>query len=243
MTNHPTSSNPVKNTDPAEIAKFDAMAATWWDPNGPCKPLHEINPIRLAYILSKCSIEEKKVLDIGCGGGILTESLASLGAKVIGLDQSFEVIKVAKMHWQGGKHVPPPTYVQASAEEFASQHPKEFDVITCMELLEHVPDPNSLLHSIATLLSDDGKVILSTLNRTPKSYLYAILGAEYVLKMLPKGTHDYRHFIRPSELEAGLRQCGLKLIDLKGMSYNPFTKNYNLSKDISVNYLAVATKS
>ncbi len=232
----------MQNIDPTEITKFNQMAATWWDPNGPCEPLHKLNPIRLGYITSKVSLENKKVLDIGCGGGILTESLAIMGANVTGLDLAEDALTVARLHWPQEAVISAPTYVCDSAENYATLHPEQFDVITCMELIEHVPDPMQLIQAIATLLKPGGHLFCSTLNRTPASYLTAIIGAEYLLNKLPKGTHEYKKFIRPNEFGQLLRQSGLTLNNLSGVKYNVFTQDFSLSSSLSVNYLLHATK-
>ncbi|HRE32053.1 MAG TPA: bifunctional 2-polyprenyl-6-hydroxyphenol methylase/3-demethylubiquinol 3-O-methyltransferase UbiG [Candidatus Berkiella sp.] len=223
------------NVDPQEILKFDDMAAYWWDPTGPCKPLHDINPLRLQFIQTHTHLHQKNVLDLGCGGGILTESLSTFSGKVTGLDQSAQVLAAAKAH---AAHLPtPPTYIERTAEDFAEEHPGTFDVITCMEMLEHVPSPLSILKACHTLLKPGGDLFLSTLNRTPKSFLLAIVGAEYLLKMLPKGTHDYKHFIRPSELSNWAQSKGFRLKSMKGIEYHILTRSFRLSSDVSVNYL------
>lgn len=224
------------NYDASEIAKFEKMAANWWDVNGECKPLHDINPLRLAFIKEHATLVGANVLDIGCGGGILSESLAESGAQVTGIDLSEAAIGAAKTH---NASQPNKVYYQVTAAEtLAESNPEQFDIITCMELLEHVPDPAQLIQSCAKLVKPGGKVFFSTINRNPKAYLYTVLGAEYVLKMLPKGTHDYAKFIRPAELATWMRQSGLTLKELKGMQYNPFTRHYHLDANVSVNYLA-----
>ncbi len=233
----------MHNSSPHEIAKFNSMASTWWDPNGPCEPLHKLNPIRLSYITKFTALEDKKILDIGCGGGILSESMAMMGAQVTGLDLAEDALTVAKLHWPQNTALTAPCYLNHSAESFAHSHPEQFDIITCMELMEHVPNPLSLIQSIALLLKPGGKLFCSTLNRSPASYLTAIIGAEYILAKLPKGTHDYQKFIRPNEFSALLRQSGLTLKDLTGVKYNLFTQNFNISSDLSVNYLLHATKA
>ena len=226
----------AQNIDPQEVAKFDALASRWWDPHSEFKPLHAINPLRLNYIDSLCALAGKQVLDIGCGGGLLTEAMAARGAQVTGIDMAPTSIGVAKLHLlESGLSV---DYQVVTAEDFATQHPQRFDVVTCMEMLEHVPDPASVIAACARLVKPGGHVVLSTLNRNPKSYLFAVIGAEYLLRMLPKGTHDYRKFIRPSELEAWARAAGLKLKGLRGLSYNPLTQSYALGADIDVNYMA-----
>ncbi len=225
----------LQNVDPQEVRKFNALASRWWDSTSEFKPLHDINPLRLNYIDEHAGIAGKKVLDVGCGGGILSESMAFRGAEVTGIDMATAALSVAKLHLhESGAKV---NYQQLSVEALASDQPETFDVVTCMELLEHVPDPSSVIKSCAELVKPGGDIFFSTLNRNAKSYLFAILGAEYILKMLPKGTHDYQKFIRPSELEEWVREAGLELKKITGMSYNPITKNYKLNQDISVNYL------
>jgi 2-polyprenyl-6-hydroxyphenyl methylase / 3-demethylubiquinone-9 3-methyltransferase len=226
------------NVDPAEIEKFSTMAADWWNPFGSCKPLHEINPLRLSFIQKQTSLEGKRVLDIGCGGGILTESLAKAGASVVAIDLSAEAIAVAQDHALSQDLTI--EYVISSAEEFSDEHPGEFDIITCMEMLEHVPDPSAILSASAKLLKPNGDLFLSTINRNLKSYLQAILGAEYLLKLLPKGTHEYDKFIRPRELLAMLQQENLQIVDMAGLHYQPVFRTYTLNEDVSVNYLAHA---
>lgn len=229
-----------QNVHPQEIAKFEALASRWWDPTSEFKPLHDINPLRLDYVDRIASLQGKKVLDVGCGGGILAESMALRGALVTGIDMGETPLKVARLHaMESGAQV---DYQHISAEELAAQHPGEYDIVTCMEMLEHVPDPGSTIAACSTLLKPDGKAFFSTINRNPKAYLFAIVGAEYVLNLLPKGTHDYKNFIRPSELEAWTRAADIKLKDLSGMSYNPLTGQYSLGKDLSVNYLGYGIK-
>lgn len=229
------------NTDPAEIAKFDSLASRWWDPNSEFKPLHDINPLRLDYIDQFCGgLEGKKVIDIGCGGGILAESMAARGAQVTGIDMGEAPLSVAKLHGlESGITV---DYERITAEAMAEQQAGEYEVVTCMEMLEHVPDPASTIAACAKLVKPGGAVFLSTINRNPKSYLFAIIGAEYVLRLLPKGTHDFSKFIRPSELEHWTRKANLIMNNLTGMSYNPLTKEYTLGRDLSVNYLAFCSK-
>lgn len=225
----------TRNVDPEEISKFEALAARWWDPESEFKPLHDINPLRLDFIDQRAHLSGKRVLDVGCGGGILSESMAARGAKVTAIDASQVPISVAKLHQQEtGSDV---DYRLATVEDIADSDEGPFDAVTCLELVEHVPDPASVISACASLLEPGGHVFLSTLNRNPKSYLFAIIGAEYVLGLLPKGTHDYAKFIRPSELDAWARRAGLKLNELTGMSYNPFTRRYRLGEDVSVNYL------
>ncbi len=231
----------TKNVDPNELAKFEALASRWWDPESEFKPLHDLNPIRMSYIDSYINVAELKVLDIGCGGGILTETLAKRGATVTGIDMTNAPLQVAKLHAldTGIENI---TYVQTTAEQLASEQPGTYDVITCMEMLEHVPDPSSILASIHSLLKPNGWAFLSTINRNPKAWLMAVVGAEYIMRLLPRGTHDYEKFIRPSELANWTRQADLKTIDFRGMSYNPLTKNFRLSSDVSVNYLMASQK-
>lgn len=226
----------TSNIDPAEINKFNKLAAAWWDPHGQCKPLHDINPLRVSFIMQHCSIADKKIIDIGCGGGILTESLAREGALLTGIDMSPDALMIANTHAQSN-HLTI-EYQQTTAEAFATQHPQQFDIVTCMELLEHVPDPISIIRSCARLVKPHGHIFFSTLNRNLKSYAMAIIGAEYLLKMLPQGTHDYAKFIKPSELEGWIRGEHLQLKALGGISYNPLIRSYSLSDDVSVNYLA-----
>jgi 2-polyprenyl-6-hydroxyphenyl methylase/3-demethylubiquinone-9 3-methyltransferase len=226
--------------DPDEVAKFDESASRWWDPNSEYKPLHDINPLRLNYIDQRAALAGKRVVDVGCGGGILAESMAARGARVVGVDMAGGALAVAKLHTlESGLSV---DYRQMTAEQLAETEPASFDVVTCMELLEHVPDPALLVASCAQLVKPGGQVFFSTLNRNPKSYLLAIAAAEYVLKMLPKGTHDYAKFIRPAELAKWLRAAGLDLKNVTGLSYNPLTRRYYLSQDISVNYLVHTVK-
>ncbi len=231
---------PARNYDPAEIRKFEELAARWWDPASEFKPLHDINPLRLDYIDQRAGLAGKRVLDIGCGGGILAESMARRGAKVTGIDMGEAPLAVARLHLlESGLDI---DYQRITAEEFAEQHPEAFDVVTCMEMLEHVPDPARTVEACMKLVKPGGHVFFSTINRNPKSYLFAIIGAEYLLRLLPKGTHDYGKFIRPSELVGWTRRAGLAARELTGMSYNPFTQTYSLGKDISVNYLLHAVR-
>lgn len=225
-----------QNIDQQEIAKFDVIASRWWDQDGEFKPLHDINPLRLDYVDAIANLNGKRVVDIGCGGGILSEGMAQRGADVTGIDMAEAALTVAKLHLhESGVKV---DYQLCTAEDLAKQQPGQFDVVTCMELLEHVPDPASIISACARLVKPDGHVFLSTINRNMKSYVFAIVGAEYVLNMLPRGTHDYSKFIRPSELETWARHAGLKLSQLKGIVYNPLVRTYSLSSDIDVNYLA-----
>lgn len=229
------------NIDTAEIAKFEALASRWWDKNSEFKPLHDINPLRANFIDLHSPVVEKKLLDVGCGGGILAESLAHRGAEVTGIDMGAAPLNVARLHaLESGVNV---TYEQITAEEKAVQMPGAFDIVTCMEMLEHVPDPASVIKACADLVKDGGDLYFSTINRNPKSYAFAILGAEYILRLLPRGTHEYAKFIRPSELANWLRAAGLELKTITGMTYNPFTKTYKLNpNDVSVNYLIHAKK-
>ena len=229
------------NVDPAEIDKFSALASRWWDPDSEFKPLHAINPLRLDWILSYTgSLAGKQVLDVGCGGGILSESLAQSGADVTGIDLAERSLKIARLHsLESGV---PVKYEMVSAEDMADQHPGRFDVVTCMEMLEHVPDPGSIIQACSKLVKPGGWVFFSTLNRNPKSFLFAIVGAEYVLGLMPKGTHSYEGFIKPSELISSARRSGLDALALKGLEYNPITKHYRLSGDTSVNYLLASRR-
>ncbi len=230
------------NVDQSEINKFEELASRWWDPNSEFKPLHEINPLRLAYIDDHAGgLAGKKVLDVGCGGGILAESMAEKGAEVTGIDMGEANLEVARLHLlESGLEV---DYRQMPVEKLAEEMPGAFDVVTCMEMLEHVPDPGSVIRACATLVKPGGKVFFSTINRNPKSYLFAIVGAEYLLQLLPKGTHDYARFIRPSELNRWVREAGLETRDITGMTYNPFTRVYRLDPgDVDVNYLVTTDK-
>ena len=231
----------IKNLDHDEVNKFDELSAKWWDKDGEFRPLHQINPLRVNFIEERSSVEGKKVLDVGCGGGILAEALNELGANVTGIDASENTIGVAKSHSRSiGSDV---IYIQNTIEEFISSHPNEkFDVITCLEMLEHVPSPNEIIKSCSNLLKDDGNIFFSTINRNPRSYLFAVIGAEYILNLLPKGTHDYEKFIKPSELAKWIREAGLNSKETIGLSYNPITGNYWLGKDIQVNYMVHAKK-
>ena len=224
------------NVDAAEVAKFEKLAHRWWDPQSEFKPLHEINPLRLGYIEDHAgALNGKRIVDIGCGGGILSESMAAKGADVLGIDMGETPLSVAKLHkLESGVEL---EYRQCTAESLAEEMPHSFDVVTCMEMLEHVPDPASVIKACATLVKPGGKVFFSTINRNMKAYLFAIVGAEYVLQMLPKGTHDYAKFIRPSEMEAWARDAELTFTNMIGMTYNPLTKNYALGNDVNVNYL------
>lgn len=228
------------NADQIEIDKFSKLAHHWWDPTSEFKPLHAINPLRLSWIQEHADIHGKKVLDVGCGGGILTESLAKAGAQAKGIDLSEKALKVADLHsLETGIAV---QYELISAEDLAEKEAGQYDVVTCMEMLEHVPDPLSIIRACYKLAKPGGKVFFSTLNRNPKSYLLAVIGAEYILRMLPKGTHDYKKFIQPSELAQYAREAGLEMNELIGLSYNPFTEVYSLSRDTDVNYLIACSK-
>ena len=228
------------NVDQSEIAKFSALAHRWWDPNSEFKPLHAINPLRLNWIKSFVSLEDKKVVDVGCGGGILAESISQSGADTTGIDLSEKALKVAELHaLEVGANL---TYRSISAEDLADEQAEQYDVVTCMEMLEHVPDPASVVRACAKLCKPGGTLFFSTLNRNPKSYLFAIIGAEYILKLLPKGTHEYTKFIKPSELVAFTRQAGLELLGMKGLSYNPITQVYSLGDDVDVNYMIAVRK-
>jgi 2-polyprenyl-6-hydroxyphenyl methylase/3-demethylubiquinone-9 3-methyltransferase len=228
------------NADPAELQKFASLAHRWWDPESEFKPLHDINPLRLDFIDRIAGIRGKRVLDVGCGGGILSESMAGRGADVTGIDLGEKALKVAQLHkLESGASV---DYRLVAVEALALEQPQSFDVVTCMEMLEHVPDPFAVVRACAQLVKPGGRVFFSTLNRNPKSYLFAVIGAEYVLNMLPKGTHEYNKFIKPSELSAWCRSAGLEVSGLGGMSYNPLNRRYSLGMDVSVNYLMHAVK-
>jgi 2-polyprenyl-6-hydroxyphenyl methylase/3-demethylubiquinone-9 3-methyltransferase len=232
---------PETNADPAELAKFSALAHRWWDPTSEFRPLHEINPLRLAHIEKLAAgLAGKRVLDVGCGGGILAEAMAARGANVTGIDLSARALTVARLHaLEVGSSV---EYRDISAEDLAAESPQGFDVVTCMEMLEHVPQPASVVRACATLVKPGGRVFFSTINRNAKSFLFAIVGAEYVLRLLPKGTHEYARFIRPSELARDCRAAGLEVDDITGMTYNPLTRRYALGRDADVNYLLACRK-
>jgi len=225
----------TSNHDPAEIARFDATAQRWWDPHGEFKALHALNPVRLAYVDERAGLRGKRVLDVGCGGGLLSEAMARAGATVTGIDLAPLTIEVAELHALDSGL--PVRYVRQAAEMHALEHAGEYDVITCMEMLEHVPDPAGVLRPLHTLVKPGGRVFLSTLNRTLKAYLFAVVGAEYVLNLIPRGTHTYERFIRPSELARWSRAAGFELEDLSGLAYDPFANTARLSKDVDVNYL------
>ena len=231
---------PRMNADPHEIQKFSELAHRWWDPTSEFRPLHEINPLRLEWINARAPLAGKKVIDIGCGGGILTESMAKKGADATGIDLSDKALKVADLHsLESGAKV---RYELISAEDMAAREAGQYDVVTCMEMLEHVPDPAAIVKAAAALVKPGGQVIFSTLNRNPKAYLFAIVGAEYLLRMLPKGTHDYAKFITPAELSQFAREAGLQVDGLKGMTYNPLTKISALNQDTDVNYMVACSR-
>jgi 2-polyprenyl-6-hydroxyphenyl methylase/3-demethylubiquinone-9 3-methyltransferase len=226
----------TRNADPAELAKFAALAQSWWDPKGPSKPLHDLNPLRLQYVERAAALLDKPVLDVGCGGGILSEAMARAGARVLGIDLSQAVLDVAELHALEGKV--PVEYRAIAAEELAQERPAAFDLVTCMEMLEHVPDPAASVKALAALVKPGGDVIVSTINRNPLAFAVAIVGAEYIARVLPRGTHEYLKFIRPSELARWGREAQLELRDLTGITYNPFTRSFRLSPNTDVNYLA-----
>jgi 2-polyprenyl-6-hydroxyphenyl methylase/3-demethylubiquinone-9 3-methyltransferase len=230
------------NADPAELAKFSDLAHRWWDPESEFRPLHQINPLRLDWIQSLVPLAGKRVLDVGCGGGILADAMARKGAQVLGIDLATKALKVAQLHALEA-HTANVEYREISAEALASEQPGDFDAVTCMEMLEHVPDPASVVRACSTLVKPGGWVFFSTINRNPKSFLFAIVGAEYVLKILPRGTHEYTKFIRPSELAGYCRGAGLELAHARGMEYNPLTRRYWMSSDTSVNYLFATQRS
>jgi 2-polyprenyl-6-hydroxyphenyl methylase/3-demethylubiquinone-9 3-methyltransferase len=230
------------NVDPAELAKFSDLAHRWWDPESEFAPLHQINPLRLDWINAQVHLKDKHVLDVGCGGGILTDAMARLGAQTLGIDLATKSLKVAQLHALEAQ-TPHVQYREISAEALAAEQPASFDVVTCMEMLEHVPNPSSVVRACAQLVKPGGWVFFSTLNRNPKSFLFAIVGAEYVLNILPRGTHEYNKFIRPSELARDCREAGLNWQHTRGMEYNPFTRRYWLSADTSVNYLVATQKA
>lgn len=229
------SENTESNVDANEVSKFDGMAARWWDPEGEFRPLHDLNPVRLRFILQHADIVGQPVLDVGCGGGILSEAMAQAGAIVTGIDAAQKALTVAKLHaLESGVQL---DYQNTIAEDHASEHAGAYDVVTCMELLEHVPNPASLMQACAQLVKPGGRIFLSTINRNPKAYALAVLGAEYIMRLLPKGTHDYAKFIKPSELARMARQAGLQLIDEAGMHYNPVLRSASLTRSVDVNYL------
>jgi 2-polyprenyl-6-hydroxyphenyl methylase / 3-demethylubiquinone-9 3-methyltransferase len=229
----------TRNTDPEEIAKFDRIAKQWWDLKGPMKPLHQLNPLRLSLIQEQINLTNKRVLDIGCGGGILSEAMAREGAQVTGIDMSTAALNAAITHAK--EHHINIEYQTTTAEDHADNHSAHYDVITCLEMLEHVPDPSSIVATCKKMLKPDGKLFFSTINRTAKAYLFAIIGAEHLLKLLPKGTHEHHKFIQPAELNNWCEQQNLKLETLTGIHYNPLTQHFKLTKDVSVNYLCCYT--
>jgi 2-polyprenyl-6-hydroxyphenyl methylase/3-demethylubiquinone-9 3-methyltransferase len=231
----------MSNVDAAEVAKFEALASKWWDPESEFRPLHQINPLRANWIDARAQVAGKKLLDVGCGGGILTESMAHRGATAKGVDMGEKPLKVAQLHAleTGLQHV---SYEKITIEDLAEREPESFDVVCCMEMLEHVPDPSAVVAACARLAKPGGHLFFSTLNRNPMSYIQAVIGAEYVLKLLPKGTHDYRKFIRPSELQSWIRQSGLVRQDSIGLTYNPLNQRYRLTDNQTVNYMLYATK-
>ena len=229
------------NADPQELAKFSELAHRWWDPESEFRPLHQINPRRLEWIDQQVRLQGKRALDVGCGGGILADAMARKGAQVLGIDLATKALRVAQLHAIEAA-TPNIAYREVAAEALADEMPGQFDVVTCMEMLEHVPDPASVVQACATLTKPGGWVFFSTLNRNPKSFLFAIVGAEYVLKLLPKGTHEWARFIRPSELAQSVRAAGLELVGSRGLEYNPFTRRYWLSDDTSVNYMLACRK-
>ncbi len=229
------------NADPQELAKFSDLAHKWWDPESEFRPLHQINPLRLDWIDQLAAVSGKNVVDVGCGGGILAESMARRGANVLGVDLADKPLKVAQLHaMEAG--VANLDYRSIAAEDLAAEQPAAFDVVTCMEMLEHVPDPSSIIRACATMARPGGWVFFSTLNRNPKSFLFAIVGAEYLLKLLPQGTHEFSRFIRPAELARWIREAGLELVQFKCLEYNPLTRRYWLSGDTSVNYMVACRK-
>jgi len=240
MTQTATQQTKTQNVDPNEIAKFEALASRWWDKESEFKPLHDINPLRLNYIDERACLPGKKVLDVGCGGGILSEGLCQRGAHVMGIDMGEAPLSVAKLHGlESGVVV---DYQQITVEELAEAQPGTFDIVTCLEMLEHVPEPASIIKACEKLLKPGGELFLSTINRNPKAFLFAIVGAEHILQMLPKGTHEYKKFIKPSELSSYVRKAGLDFKEVTGMVYNPILKEYKLSRDVDVNYLIYAKK-
>lgn len=229
------------NVDPGEVARFNALASQWWDPQGEFWTLHAVNPLRLAYVRERAELAGARALDVGCGGGLLAEALAAEGARVTGIDLAPASLTVARLHLrESGADV---EYVETSAERYAHDHPGEFDVVTCFEMLEHVPEPASVIRACARAATPGGQVFFSTLNRNPKSFLFAIAGAEYLLNMIPRGTHEYAKFIRPSELEAWARDAGLALNDVTGLHYNPLTRGFRLGGNVDVNYFMHCSRS
>ncbi len=232
------SGEPDRNVDPQEVARFDDLARKWWDGAGDFKALHDINPLRVGYIAERVELAGKRVLDVGCGGGILSEALAAKGARLKGIDAASGPLEATRLHlYESGQQV---DYELTTIEELAARQVEPFDIITCLEMLEHVPDPGSVIRSCRALLKDDGQLFLSTINRSPKSYLFMVIGAEYLLRLLPRGTHDYEKFIKPAELAAWCREAGLGIKDLTGMTYNPLSQVYKTGPDVDVNYIAWA---
>lgn len=229
------------NADPQELAKFSDLAHRWWDPTSEFKPLHDINPLRIEWIDKHVGLSGKRVIDVGCGGGLLSEGMAAKGANVTGIDLSEKALGVARLHLYESGHTI--DYRHIAAEAMAAEQPESFDAVACLEMLEHVPDPGSIVRACSTMLKPGGRAVFSTLNRNPKAYLYAVVGAEYVLNMLPKGTHDYAKFIRPAELARFCREAGLLVEEVIGMHYNPLSKTYSLGGDASVNYLVRTIKA
>jgi 2-polyprenyl-6-hydroxyphenyl methylase / 3-demethylubiquinone-9 3-methyltransferase len=232
----------MSNVDAHEVNKFSNLASRWWDASGEFKTLHDINPLRLRYIQTHSgTLQQRHIVDVGCGGGLLSEAMAACGAQVTGLDMSAASLNVARLHlFESGLHV---NYLETKVEDFAADHPGLFDIVTCMEMLEHVPDPQSVILACARLLKPGGKAFFSTLNRTPKSFLFAIVGAEYLLRLLPRGTHEYARFIRPAELATWIRASELQLQDISGLSYNPWSQHYALSSDVTINYLVCVQRT
>ncbi|MBX3621585.1 MAG: bifunctional 2-polyprenyl-6-hydroxyphenol methylase/3-demethylubiquinol 3-O-methyltransferase UbiG [Rhizobacter sp.] len=230
------------NADPQELAKFSELAHRWWDPESEFRPLHQINPLRLDWINGLAPLSGRRVVDVGCGGGILSDSMARKGAQVLGIDLSAKALRVAQLH-AAEAGTPSIEYREVAVEALADEAPGQFDTVTCMEMLEHVPDPFSVVRACATLVKPGGWVFFSTINRNPKAFLFAVVGAEYLLKLLPRGTHEYARFMRPSELAQWARDAGLVLQATRGMEYNPLTKRYTLSADVSVNYLFACRKA
>ena len=233
---------PLLNADPAELAKFSDLAHRWWDPESEFRPLHQINPLRLDWIESQCPLAGKRVLDVGCGGGILSDSMARRGAEVLGIDLASKALRVAELHALEAQ-TPRVRYREVSVEALAEEETASFDAVTCMEMLEHVPDPASVVRACAALVKPGGWVFISTINRNPKAFLFAIVGAEYVLNLLPRGTHEYDKFLKPSELAGFCRASSLELQQSRGLEYNPLTRRYRLSADTSVNYLMSTRRS
>ena len=234
--------HPTENADPAELAKFSALAHRWWDTESEFRPLHQINPLRLAWIDDIVPLAGKRVLDIGCGGGILADAMARKGAEVLGIDLAGKALKVAQLHALEAQ-TPGVSYREVSAETLADEQPETFDVVTCMEMLEHVPDPSSVVRACAALVKPGGYVFFSTINRNAKAFVFAIVGAEYILNLLPRGTHEFAKFIKPSELAGYARAAGLDLEHTRGMEYNPLTRHYWLSDNTSVNYMLATRKA